>query len=84
MLAFRILSTFNNHHVTIRDGSDISSPVILDSDINVGYREVSNPLGTVVTTQERITVEMRQTSSYYYASDVKFELLSVIPGKVVL
>ena len=76
---FRTLSVSGSTHVTIRDGSDINSPAILVAYIGVRYNKV--PLGTVITTKERITIEIQYNS---YGTDVKFELLSVMPGKLVL
>ena len=67
--------------MTVRDGSDINSPAILSADINNGYGTVNNPIGTVMTSKERMTIEVRHI---YYTSDVQFELLSVMPGTCVL
>ena len=83
LLVFRVLSMSGSTHVTIRDGSDINSPAILVADIDFRYNKFSNPLGTVITTKERITIEIRHDGNRY-GTDVKFELLSVMPGKLVL
>lgn len=90
---FRVLSTSGNIQVTIRDGSDIDSPVILNVGVNVGDNTLANPLKTVMTTGERIVIEIRNIGypyyySYYnrgtkYNADVKFELLSVTLGKLL-
>ena len=90
---FRVLSTSGNIHVTIRDGSDIDSPVILNVGVNVEDNTLANPSKTVMTTGERIVIEIRNVGYYYYYStydrgtkynaDVKFELLSVTLGKLL-
>jgi hypothetical protein len=80
LLVFRVLSTSGYVHVTVRDGSDINSPAILSADVTNGYQTIKNPIGTVMTTKERITIEPRNN----YMADVQFELLSVKPGTCVL
>ena len=66
--------------MTVRDGSDINSPAILSANVTNGYQTIKNPIGTVMTTKERITIEARNN----YEADVQFELLSVKPGTCVL
>ena len=81
VLVFRILSTLGRNHVTIRDGSEATSPVLLDGDHNANYRSVTNPCVTVRTTQEKISIHVR--AMYGYVSHyVQMELLSVIPGLI--
>jgi len=81
VLAFRVLSGYGMGHLTIRDGSDISSPVILKVDYEYRWT-IKNPFATVVTTQERIRIDL-YVNSASYETDIKFEILSVMPGKLV-
>ena len=95
VLVFRLLSVSGTVHVKVRDGIDtVYSPIILDAQINNGASTVRNYVGMVMTTKERMTVEI-QNIGYYepcgsygtchtYKVDVKFELLSIIPGKLAL
>ena len=79
---FRILSVLGRQHVTIRDGSSASSPVLFD-DTNhfYGDESITNPDVTVRTTQEWISIHIRDTE-YYDRNYVQMELLSVIPGLI--
>ena len=79
---FRILSVLGRHHVTIRDGSKASSPILLEDGHNVyGSESETNPAVTVRTTQETISIHIRDTSSSDY-NYVQMEILSVIPGLI--
>ena len=94
VLVFRLLSVSGTVHVRVRDGIDtVYSPIILDAQINNGANTVRNYVGMVMTTKERMTVEIQNigyshpcswTTCHTYKVDVKFELLSIIPGKLAL
>jgi hypothetical protein len=79
---FRVLSGYGRWRLTIRDGSDISSPVVLKVDYD--HRStINNPFAIVVTTQERISIDVYVRRNYYKTA-INFEILSAMPGKFVL
>ena len=82
MLAFRVLSGYGRWGLTVRDGSDTSSPVLLEVDYDQ-RSTINNPFAIVVTTQERISIEVYGRRNYY-KTDINFEILSAMTGKLVL
>ena len=81
-MAFRVLSGYGRWGLTVRDGNDISSPVILKVDFDQ-RSTINNPFAIAVTTQERISIDV-DVKSNYYKKDINFEILSVMPGKLTL